>query len=185
MTDLAPGDPASVSALAGELTRQGEALRERRVTLTRVEAHLSDWAGLAAEGFRTAFRTQARALDDCAEALTTAGHALQDYAVDLQHARARATEAQDYCERHGLRLEPDATVSLPWGQYSLVEAAQRQERLPEGQRLARVAAEEAQEAAHRLSRRVDGPVQALAASGQAALVAAGVATAAAQARPGG
>lgn len=185
MTSLAPGDPASVSALAGELSRQGEALTERRSTLVRVEAQLHDWSGLAAEGFRAAFRAQVRALDDCAAALTGAGQALQDYAVDLQHARARAAEAHDYCDRHGLRLEPDGTVSLPWGQYSPAEAAQWHDRLPEGQRLARAATEEADEAARRLGRRVDGPVQLLTSAGHAALAAVSLATTAAQSPPRG
>lgn len=183
MTALVPGDPASVSALAGELTRQGEALRERRATLTRVEAQLEDWAGMAAEGFRAAFRTQVRALDDSAEALTGCGHALQDYAVDLQRARARAAEAQDYCDRHGLRLEPDGTVALPWGSYSVDASALYHDRIPEGQRLARAAVEEAEDAARDLARRVDGPVHTLVVAGQAAMAAVTTATAAAQSPP--
>ena len=183
MTDLVPGDPASVSSLAGELARQGEALRERRDTLTRVEARLADWDGLAAEGFRATFRTQLRALDDSAEALSACGHALQAYVVDLQQAKARAAEAQEFCRRHGLRLEPDGAVGLPWGSYSVVEAAAYHDRLPEAHRLARTAVEEAEDASRRLARRVEGPVHALTVAGQAALAAVTTATSAAHAPP--
>lgn len=183
MTGIVPGDPASVSALAGELTRLGEELRERRATLARIEAQLEDWGGVAAESFRTALRTQVRALEDSADSMSGCGSALQEYAVDLQHARARAAEAHDYCERHGLRLEPDGTVTLPWGQYDVEDAERWHDSLPEGQRLARLAIDSAEDAAQRLANRVAGPVQTLRAAGSAALGAVTAAASAAQGPP--
>ena len=183
MTILVTGDPASVSALAGELTRHGEELRERRATLMRVEAELHDWGGLAAEGFRAAFRTQVRALDDVVAAMTSCGHALQDYAVDLQHARARGAEAEEFCALHGLRLEPDGTVSPPWGPHSVDEAVGRADRVPEAQRRVRAAVDEADDAAQLLGRRVAEPVHLLTDAGRAALAAITTATTAAQTPP--
>ncbi|HZI97275.1 MAG TPA: hypothetical protein VFD41_07085 [Actinomycetales bacterium] len=183
MTGLIPGDPASVSSLAGEIARQSEALRERLDTLTRVEAQLADWDGLAAEGFRIAFASQLHALDDSAGALAACGHALQAYVVDLQQAQARAAEAEEFCHRHRLRLEPGGTVVLPWGSYSVEEAASYHDRIPEAQRLVRRAVEEAEDASVRLARRVDEPVQTLTLAGQRALAAVTTATSASQAPP--
>lgn len=190
MTALAPGDPASLSALAAALTRSAETLRDRRVALSRVEEHLAGWRGEAADGFRVAFRTQVRALDDTADALGTCAHALQDYAVDLQHARALAVEAEDYCHRHRLEVSDDGTVRMPWGPYSVEDAGELADRLPEGQRLVQRAREEAEDAARRLARRVDAPVHALAAAGHAVLgavqvVVTAVTTAPSPGQPGG
>jgi uncharacterized protein YukE len=171
VTRLAPGDPASLSSLAADLHRCADVLRDRRSALSRAEEALIEWRGAAGEAFRSAFRTQLRVLDDTAEALTTCAHALQEYSVDLQYARSLSVEAEDYCHRHGLELSDDATVRMPWGAYSVEEADAYAARVPEGQRLASRAREEAEDGARRLARRVDAPVHALAAARHAVLAA--------------
>jgi uncharacterized protein YukE len=159
--------------------RCADVLRDRRTTLSRAEEALLDWRGAAGDAFRSAFRTQRRVLDDTAEALTTCAHALQEYSVDLQHARSLSVEAEDYCHRHGLELSDDGSVRMPWGAYTVEEADAYAERLPEGQRLASRAREEADDGARRLARRVDAPVHALGAARHAVLAAVQLATQAA------
>ena len=182
MTALAPGDPASLSSLAAELSRAAEVLRDRRSALSRVEEQLARWSGLAAESFRTAFRTQVRALDDSADALVTCASALQDYTVDLQHARALALDAEDYCHRYSLEVT-DGVVQMPWGPYSVEEASDYADRVPDGQRLVDRAREEAEDAARRLAMRVDAPVHAMGAAGHAVLAAVQMASTASTTRP--
>jgi uncharacterized protein YukE len=175
---VTPGDPASLSSLASELARTAEALRERHGALSRAEEQLAEWSGRAAEGFRTAFRTQLRALDDTAEALAECVSALQEYTVELQHARALTLEAEDYCHRHGLEIA-DGIVRMPWGPYSLEDAGQLAEYVPDGQRVLDRAGEDAEDAARRLAGRVDAPVHELGVAGQAVLAAVQLATSAA------
>ena len=118
---LVPGDPASISVLGSDLVRQADQLREHRDDLTRVRASLSGWEGPAAYAFDTSFAAQVRAVDDAADALAEGGRALQGYAVDLQHARALASEAEQFVAAHGLHLD-DTRVRMPWGAYSVEEA---------------------------------------------------------------
>jgi uncharacterized protein YukE len=161
VSTLVPGDPASVSALGADLARQADELREHRDDLTRVRDALHGWAGPAADAFDASFTAQVRAVDDAAEALAEGGRALQEYAVDLQHARVLATDAEQFVLAHGLHLDADARVHLPWGAYPVEEAQAYEHHLDEGQRLVDLAVAEREEAARMLRLRTEGPTGAL------------------------
>ena len=160
MSTLVPGDPASISVLGSDLVRQADQLREHRDDLTRVRGSLSGWEGPAAYAFDTSFAAQVRAVDDAADALAEGGRALQGYAVDLQHARALASEAEQFVAAHGLHLD-DTRVRMPWGAYSVEEAQSYEHHVPEGQRLVDQALAERDEAARALRLRTEGPTGSL------------------------
>lgn len=122
MTHLVRGDPASLSALAATLTRVADALETRGASLST--AGSDPLAGATLGGLHDT----SRALVDCAAAL-------QDYAVDLQHARILAGQA--------------------------AEAERRSELITVAQQLAQRARAQEQEAAARLVSRVAEPVHAL------------------------
>ncbi|GAB2676054.1 putative T7SS-secreted protein [Thalassiella azotivora] len=158
---LAPGDPASVSALAADLSRVAQSLQDRRSTLRTALEHLADWRGPAADAARSVVLAQLEVLHVAAASIEDSVRALQEYVVDLQHAQALATQAVDYCHRHGLLVEADLQVRVPWGPAHVEDAMSFAERVPEGQVLVDRAHEEAVDAARRLAARVDGPVQRL------------------------
>ena len=156
MTVLVPGDPASLSALGADLARQGDLLREHRDDLLRVRESLRGWEGPAGYAFDGSLLAQLRAVEDAAEALTEGGRALQGYAVDLQHARALAGEAEEFLRAHGLLLHDDLRVGLPFGAYPVEEARAYEHHVPEGQRLVDRAVAERDEAARVLRLRSQG-----------------------------
>lgn len=153
---LVPGDPASVSTLGAELVRRADTVREHRDDLARTRASLG-WEGPAGHAFGTSVLAQERALDDAAEALAEGGRALQNYAVDLQHARALAGEADGFLRAHGLVLHDDLRVGLPPGVYGVDDARAYEHHVPEGQRLVDRAVAERDEAARVLRLRTQGP----------------------------
>jgi len=157
---LVQGDPASISVLGADLVRQADLLREHRDDLARVRVSLGSWEGPAAHSFDTALSAQVRAVDEAADALAEGGRALQSYAVDLQHARALATEAEQFVSSHGLTIE-DTRVQMPWGAYSLEEARSYEHHVPEGQRLVDQAVAERDEATRALRLRTEGPTSVL------------------------
>lgn len=161
MSTLVPGDPASISVLGSDLVRQADLLREHRDDLTRVRTGLGGWEGPAAHAFDTSFSAQVRAVEEAAEALAEGGRALQTFAVDLQHARALAAEAEQFLAAHGLVVDAEARVRMPWGAYSLEEARAYEHHVPEGQRLVDRAVAERDEAARALRARTEGPTSAL------------------------
>lgn len=179
MSVLVPGDPASVSTLGADLVRQADRLREHRDDLSRTRGSL-DWHGPAGHAFDTSALAQLRAFDDVAEALAEGGRALQNYAVDLQHARALAADAEEFLRAHGLLLHDDLRVGLPFGAYPLEEARAYEHHVPEGQRLVDRAVAERDEAARVLHLRTEGPTlllqQTPAAVAAAVQVAAGAVT---------
>lgn len=160
MSLLVPGDPASISVLGSDLVRQADLVREHRDDLARVRSSLGGWEGPAALSFDSSFSAQVRAVDEAADALAEGGRALQGFAVDLQHARALATEAEQFVTAHGLTIE-DARVRMPWGAYSLEEARAYEHHVPEAQRLVDRAVAERDEAARALRLRTEGPTTVL------------------------
>lgn len=160
-TPLVPGDPASISVLGSDLLRQADLLREHRDDLTRVRTSLGGWQGPAAHAFDTSFSAQVRAVDEAADALAEGGRALQTFAVDLQHARALAAEAEQFLAAHGLVVDEHARVQMPWGAYSLEEARSYEHHVPEGQLLVDRAVAERDEAVRALRARTEGPTTAL------------------------
>lgn len=179
MSVLVPGDPASVSSLGAELVRRADTVREHRDDLARARASLG-WEGPAGHAFDTSVLAQQRVFDDVAEALAEGGRALQGYAVDLQHARALATEAEEFLRAHGLLLHDGRRVGLPFGAYPVEEARAYEHHVPEGQRLVDRAVAERDEAARVLHLRTRDATallqQAPAAVAAAVQVAAGAVT---------
>jgi uncharacterized protein YukE len=161
VSDLVPGDPASLSSLAAALVRCAELLADRRTTLSQVESQLQPWSGPSGESFRDVLAAHVRVVEESAEAIRTCAAALQRFAVDLQHARALALEAERYCHEHGLHLGADGDVRMPWGAYSVEEAQGFADHLPWAQRLCQEARGEAEESARRLDRQVGDPVHRL------------------------
>ena len=118
MTPLVGGDPASVSSLAATLMKAAEALEAQARSLN---------AGVGA-GLGAGLDAGLDGLRDAGRALSACGHALQDYAVDLQQARALAAQAdrartqeQEAARRlvrrvaepvHALRDASDAVASV-------------------------------------------------------------------------
>lgn len=158
MSNLVPGDPASLSSVAAELVRCAELLADRHAALSHVQSQLEPWSGPAGESFRGVLAAHVRALAESAEAIRACALALQRFVVDLQHARALALEAERYCHAHGLDLGSDGDARMPRGAYSLDEAQAFADRLPRAQRLCEQAREEAEEGARRLDRDVEDPV---------------------------
>ena len=76
------GDPASLSSLAATLVRVADALGTHGSTL-----------GTAEDG--PLLSATVRGLHESGRALRVCAGALQDYAVDLQHARALAAQPDD------------------------------------------------------------------------------------------
>lgn len=172
MSVLVPGDPASVSSLGAELVRRAATVREHRDDLDRARASLG-WEGPAGHAFATSVLAQRRALDDVAEALAEGGRALQGYAVDLQHARALAAEADEFLRAHGLLLHDGQRVGLPFGAYPLDDARAYAHHVPEGQRLVDRAVAERDEAGRVLHLRARGATALLRQTAAAVRVAAG------------
>lgn len=162
MTPIVSGDPASVSALGADLGRQSQQVQECRAALVRTRWGLAQWHGRAAEAFDTSITAQLRMLEHGAEAMAEGARALQSYAVDLQHARALATAAMEFCRLHGLHVDPDAVVSAPWGAYPLDEARGYEHHVPQAQRLVDRARSERDDAIRMLRLRVQGPTSVLA-----------------------
>jgi len=154
---IVPGDPASVSALGADLGRRSQQLLECRAALERTRDGLAGWQGQAAEAFDAALTPQLHALDETARALAAGARALQDYAVDLQHARALALAAQEFCRLHGLEVGPHGVVRAPRGAYPLDEARAYEHHVPEGQRLVDRAGAERDGATRVLGLRTQGP----------------------------
>lgn len=176
MTLLVPGDPASISALGADLSRQAERLRRQRTRMLRSQRDLAAWRGPPAAAFGPALEAQLRLVEDCSEAMAEAGRALQAFAVGLQEARAAAAEAERFCALHGLQLSGSGTVTLPWGAYSLDRASGYERDLPEGQRLVDRARTGLAEANRTLGNRIQAPVAVLTAVGPAVSSAVSAAT---------
>ena len=165
MTAVVTGDPASVSSLGADLARQAERVRTQH-------RRLSSRYGLVGRGPELAplvssLEAQLRLLEACAGALSDAGRALQDYAVDLRVARSLAAEAERFCDRHGLRVDASYTVTLPPGAYPVDEAAAYSHHVPEGQRLVDRARVERDEAVRALDSQVAAPMAVLRGTGKA------------------
>lgn len=152
MSTLVAGDPASISALGSDLVRRADELREHRDELVRVRAHLHGWEGPAADAFDASFTAQVQAFAAAAEALAEGGRALQELAVDLQHARVLAADAEQFVLAHGLHLGAGARVLPPWGAHALAHV---------GQRMVDLAVAEREEAIRMLRLRTEGPAAVL------------------------
>lgn len=168
---IATGDPASVSSLASELARLSGRLAERHTDLLRTRDQLVDWRGPSADAFAMSQATLMRVVADVSAALAACGRALQEYAVELQQARAAAAEAEDWCTRHGLAINEGLVVTMPWGPYPVQEAQAYADLVPRGQQLVDRVREQAEDAAVRVQRRTADHVQAMAAAGYAATAA--------------
>lgn len=168
---IVPGDPASVSSLGSDLSRRGGRLSALRDDLARVRDELADWSGPSADAFGQSLAAQMAAVDDMAVALAACAQALQDYAVELQQARAAATEAEDWCERTGLTIDEGLVVTLPWGPRALEQAQALSELVPQGQRHVDLAREQAEDAAIRLQRGTVEHVRRLESAGRSATAA--------------
>jgi len=168
VTPLVCGDPASVSALGADLGRQSQQVQECRAALVRTRSGLAQWRGPTAEAFGTAMTAQLLLLEHGAEALAEGARALQMYAVDLQHARALAAAAQEFCQLHGLHVDAGGVVRAPWGAYPLEESRAYEHHVPQAQRLVDRAVAERDDATRMLRLRVQGPTSVLAGTRQAA-----------------
>ncbi len=164
MTALVTGDPASVSSLGADLARQAERVRTQH---RRLSSRSGRVGGPETHALAASLEAQLRLLDTCANALSDAGRALQDYAVDLQLARSFAAEAERFCDRHGLRVDESHAVTPPLGVYPVDEATAYSHHVPEGQRLVDRACAERDEAVRTLDSQVAAPMAALRGTGRA------------------
>lgn len=164
MNALVTGDPASVSSLGAELARQAERVRAQHGRLSGSRDRFG--SGPEVDALVPSLEAQLRVLDTCAVALSDAGRALQDYAVDLQVARSLAAEAEEFCDRHGLRIDQSHAVTPPPGAYRLEDAAVYAHHVPEGQRLVDRARAEREEAVRTLDTLVAAPMAALRGTGR-------------------
>jgi hypothetical protein len=161
VTALVSGDPASVSSLGADLARQAERVRAQHLRLSGRRV------GMGSEDhLHSSLAAHLQLLDACADALSDAGRALQDYAVDLQLARSHAAEAEEFCARHGLRVDR-SVVTLPPGVYPVDEAAAYSHHVPDAQRLVDRALEEREDAVRTLDGQVAAPMAVLRGTGRA------------------
>lgn len=150
MTGWQTGDAASVSAFAAELIRAAAVLEQRTASLARLPAELACWTGEAAGVFERRLAGQTDGMGRAAQALAHCGQALQKYAVDLQEAKVAAARAQLFCAEHGLQVDVDRNVRLPWGAYAAADAVAFAGSLPQGQRLVEAADAAVDDAVRRL-----------------------------------
>jgi Putative T7SS secretion signal domain/Bacterial toxin 35 len=90
--DLVPGDPASISAVAGKLLTYANLLTEAGNGLEVIDTE-SGWQGTAADGFRAKFRGQPSAWQRAGSCFLSAAKALDAYAPVLSRAQQDAAEA--------------------------------------------------------------------------------------------
>jgi hypothetical protein len=159
--EIVSGDPASCSALGGALRRQAAALRERRTALWHSATGLHGWTGEVADAFTERLRAQLAEVDHMVVRLEEIGAALQVYATDLAHARARSDDAVGYAANNGLCLDDDGQVRPRRGPLAVEVALRRREALPRAQHQVDLARAQGHAAADRLRRRTAGPLQGL------------------------
>jgi uncharacterized protein YukE len=159
--EVVSGDPASCSAFGGALRRQAAALRERRTALWHSAAGVQGWTGDLAEVFTERLRIQLAEVDRMVVRLDEIGAALQVYATDLAHARARADDAIGYAVNNGLCVDSEGQVRPRRGPLAVEVALRRRDALPRAQHQVEGARAESHAAADRLRRRTAGPLQAL------------------------
>ena len=159
--EVVSGDPASCSAFGGALRRQAAALRERRTALWHSATGLHGWTGEVAETFTERLRTQLADVDRMVVRLDEIGAALQVYAIDLAHARARADDAIGYATNNGLSVDAEGQVRPRRGPLAVEVALRRRDALPRAQHQVEGARAEGRAAADRLRHRTAGPLQAL------------------------
>jgi hypothetical protein len=90
--DLIPGDPASISAVAGKLLAYANLLTEAGNGLAVIDTE-SGWQGAAADGFRDKFKGQPSAWQQAGSCFLSAAKALDDYVPVLSWAQQDAAEA--------------------------------------------------------------------------------------------
>jgi hypothetical protein len=91
-TDLVPGDPASITGVAGKLLSYGNLLTEAGNGLEVIDTE-SGWQGAAADGFRARFKGQPTAWQQAGSCFLSAAKALDAYAPVLSRAQQDAAEA--------------------------------------------------------------------------------------------
>jgi len=90
--DLVPGDPASVTAVAGKLLRYANLLTEAGNGLAVIDT-TSGWQGAAADAFRAKFKGRPGAWQEAGSCFLSAAKALDAYAPALSRAQQDASEA--------------------------------------------------------------------------------------------
>jgi len=90
--DLIPGDPASITAVAGKLLAYANLLTEAGNGLEVIDTE-SGWQGAAADGFRAKFKGQPSAWQQAGSCFLSAAKALDAYVPVLSWAQQDAAEA--------------------------------------------------------------------------------------------
>ncbi|MCZ2525921.1 WXG100 family type VII secretion target [Streptomyces sp. HB2AG] len=110
VTDLVPGDPDKVDALAARLSSHGKSFADSAQMLRGLDT--SSWTGEAAEGFRTAVAKLPAGLDRAQEAFASAQRAVDAYADVLRQAQKDvkallddAAEARLASRKHSYAVE--------------------------------------------------------------------------------
>jgi uncharacterized protein YukE len=90
--DLIPGNPASITAVAGKLLSYANLLTEAGNGLAVIDTS-SGWQGAAADAFRAKFKGQPSAWQEAGSCFLSAAKALDAYAPVLSRAQLDAAEA--------------------------------------------------------------------------------------------
>jgi len=128
VSDLAAGDPASVSATAAALTRAGSALAAEADALEAAYRDLGrTWTGRASVDVRRRGAALTAACSTTAAELQLVGTALQDLATDLAELVARARAVAERADADGLALQ-EGRVVLGYGIAGEADPARAQDR---------------------------------------------------------
>ncbi|OPC82261.1 hypothetical protein B4N89_16160 [Embleya scabrispora] len=103
VTDLIPGDPSVLDALADTLSRYAASSVESAGRM-RPLANVEEWGGPAAEGFVGQMKDLPKTMDKGVKHFTDAANALRGYAATLRQAQAEVAG----------RIIPDANSARAW-----------------------------------------------------------------------